>query len=143
MIAGPLSLVATSMFAGAALHITMSEQPARLALAGTPRLQVWKGSFTRALRMAPPLALAGFVFGVIAWWQSGVILWLLGALLTGAVIPFTLTIIQPVNQQLLGTQEAEAGTETDALIVRWGQLHDIRTWMTLMAAALMVGAIAV
>ena len=71
MLAGILALVAVALFAGGALHVTLSEQPARLGLSDQAMLAQWKPSFTRAQRMAAPLAILGFVLGLGAWWQTG------------------------------------------------------------------------
>jgi uncharacterized membrane protein len=137
MIAGTIALIAASLFAGGALHVSVSEQPARLALPEQSKLMHWKGSFTRALRMAPPLALAGFFFGALAWWQTGNLLWIAGALLVGLNVPFTLLFIEPTNRSLLATDDSKAGPASGALVARWGRLHNVRTVLALAAIAVM------
>ena len=141
MIAGTIALIAAALFAGGALHVTVSEQPARLRLSDQSKLLQWKGSFARAQRMAPPLALSGLLFGLWAWWQTGNLLWAAGALLVGVNIPFTLLIIQPINRSLLATDDRRADSTSNTLVARWGRLHDVRTGLALAATAVMASAL--
>jgi len=41
--------------------------------------------------------------------------------------PWTLLVIMPTNNALLATDLAKAGPDSRALIVKWGQLHAVRT----------------
>jgi hypothetical protein len=131
MFAGQMALVAAALFAGGALHITLSEQPARLGLDDRAMLMQWKPSFGRAQWMAAPLGLAALVFGLVACWRTGDWVWSLGAILLGANIPFTLIAIRPTNDRLLATAPEEAGAASGALVARWGRLHAVRTIMAL------------
>ncbi|MGH6797878.1 MAG: DUF1772 domain-containing protein, partial [Roseiarcus sp.] len=119
-------MVAAALFAGAALHVTLSEQPARLGLNDQAMLAQWKPSFSRAQRMAAPLAILGFLFGLLAWWQTGKPVWAVGAILVGANVPFTLIAIMPTNNLLLATAPSDAGAGARALIEKWGRLHAVR-----------------
>ncbi len=137
MIAEQLALVCSTLFAGAALHITLSEQPARLALDDAAMLAQWKTSFGRAQRMAPPLAILGFLFSAFSWWQTGGLLWVIGAILIGVNIPYTLVLIMPTNRKLLATAPNAADLTSRALIADWGRMHDARTALALAATAVM------
>ena len=77
--------------------------------------------------MQAPLALVGFVLGLIAWWQASHPGFLIGAFAMIAPWPWTIIGIKPTNDALLATEPEQAGPRTRALIVRWGGLHAVRT----------------
>jgi uncharacterized membrane protein len=126
MLAGQLALIAAAVFAGAAAYINVAEQPARLQLDEKSMLVQWKPAYKRGFAMQGPLAVVGFLLGLVAWWQSGW-LWLLGALVLIAAWPYTLIGIMPINKALMATDPASAGPEARAMLQRWGSLHAVRT----------------
>ena len=127
MLAGQLALMTAAVFAGAAFYISAVEQPARLGLDPSALLMEWKPAYKRGTAMQAPLAIAGFLLGLLAWWQTRHGAWLLGALLMIANWPVTFFAIMPTNNRLMATDPAAAGPESRALIERWGTLHRVRT----------------
>ena len=137
MILGFLSLVTAALFAGAAFYVNFAEQPARLALNDRAALIQWRQSYERAAGMQASLAMLGFALGLAAWWWEGRDpRWLAGALVLLAPWPYTLLVIKPVNDKLKAADPIDAGTQTRALIERWGWLHAGRTVLGVLATAI-------
>ena len=127
MLAGQLALIAAAVFAGAALYVNIAEQPARLHLDDRALLAEWKPSYKRGFAMQAPLAIVSFLLGTLAWWQTSVWLWLLGAVLMIANWPYTLLGIMPTNNRLMAADPAAADSDTRRMIGTWGGLHAVRT----------------
>ena len=134
MLAGQLALMAAAVFAGAALYISAAEQPARLGLDDRSLLTEWKPAYKRGTMMQAPLAVAGFVLGLVAWWQTGHLARVIGALLMIANWPVTFLVIMPTNNKLMSIEPAMAGPESRAMVKTWGALHMIRTALGIVAA---------
>jgi hypothetical protein len=137
MLVGSLALVAAALFTGAAIYVSVAEQPARLALDDRAALAEWQPAYARGAPMQASLAIVGFLLGVAAWWQSGAWLWLIGALLLVANWPYTLVCIMPVNRKL---KAMEAGPDSHALLQLWGKLHAGRSLLGCGAVVCMLAA---
>ena len=136
-----LQFVATlcaALFAGAALYINIAEHPARMTLDTQVAASQWAPSYKRATWLQAPLAGISFATAALAFLLGAGIAWLVGALLIGAVIPFTLVVIMPTNHKLLAPGRDRASAETRSLLESWARLHAVRTAMSLLAAALFV-----
>jgi Domain of unknown function (DUF1772) len=127
MTLGLLAMIASAIFCGAALYVNVAEQPARLSLDDRALLAEWKPSYRRGAAMQAPLALVGFVLGLLAWAQTSHPGFLIGAIAIVAPWPWTLIAIKPTNDRLLATDPDQAGPQTRALIVKWGAIHGVRT----------------
>src|SRR5688572_20768155 len=127
VIAGQLALVVAAAFAAGAAYISFCEHPARLQLDDRALLTQWKPAYGRGTMMQASLALIGTLLGITAWFQSGRLLWLLGAAVMFAPWPFALLAIKPTNDALMATDPGTAGPSSRALIEKWGRLHAVRT----------------
>jgi len=136
MTIGLVALVAAAIFAGAALYVSVVEQPSRLLLDDRALLAEWKPAYKRGTAMQAPLAIVGFLLGLIAWWQTSKTGFLIGAIAMIAPWPWTLLVIKPINDALLATELDKAGAQSRSLIAKWGELHAVRT--TLGATATVV-----
>ena len=140
VLAGQLALIVSALFAGAALYINVAEQPARLRLDDRALLTQWQPGYKRGAAMQAPLALIGFVLGLLAWWQTGRWPWLIGALVLVANWPYTLLVIMPTNRKLMMTEPADAGPGSRALLEKWAALHAGRTALGLAATLIFLWA---
>jgi len=115
------------LFAGAAIYITLVEHPARLECGTELAATEFGPSYRRAAVMQASLAGVGLLGAFLAWTQGRGLLVLLGGLLLGLVIPFTLLVILPTNKRLLDPGLDRNATETAVLLARWGRLHAVRS----------------
>lgn len=127
-----------TVFAGAALYINLVEHPARMDCDTKTAVTVWAPSYKRATMMQAPLAILSFSAGVSAWLLDGGIMWFIGAVLIGLVVPFTFIVIMPTNHQLLIPGCDLASGETRALLEKWGKLHAVRTALGLLASEIYI-----
>jgi len=139
-----LEFIATfsaTLFAGAALYINVAEHPARMSLDTRNAALQWAPSYRRATWLQAPLALISLVTGTAAWLSGAGPLWLIAALLVGAVVPFTFIVIMPTNNRLLATGRDLTSDETRALLVRWGRLHAVRTVLSAVGSVVYLSAL--
>ena len=143
MLAGELALTVAAAFTGAAVYINVAEQPARLTLAPDALLTQFKPSYKRGFAMQSSLAVVGAGFGVLAYYQSGDWLWLLGAALLISNWPYTVLGIFPTNSRLMAIEPARADEETRRIVKRWGWLHAVRSALGAAATATFLLAAAI
>jgi hypothetical protein len=130
---GQLALIAAAVFAGAAIYINIAEQPARLLLSDHALLTQWKPAYKRGSVMQAPLALAGFLLGLTAWWLTGNWRWVIGAVLMLANWPYTMFFIMPLNTALMAMDPASAEGKSRPMIAKWGRLHAGRSTLGVLA----------
>src|SRR5712692_10415044 len=122
-----VATVAAGLFAGAAVYVTVAEHPARLECGQAVAIKEFGPSYRRAAVMQGGLAVVGVLASVVGWYQGGSVGWLVGGLLLGALVPFTLVVIMPTNRRLLDPQLDSGSGEARELLSRWGRLHAVRT----------------
>jgi hypothetical protein len=132
-----IATLCAGLFAGAAIYITFVEHPARLECGTELAATEFGPSYRRATLMQASLAALGLVAAVVAWIQGRGLPALVGGLLLGAVIPFTLLVILPTNKRLLDPGLDRASAEAATLLGRWGQLHAVRSVVSALAFGLL------
>jgi hypothetical protein len=128
-----LAVLCCILFAGAAIYINLVEHPARMGCDTKTAATVWAPSYKRATVMQAPLAVLSFLAGVGAWLLGGGILWLIGAVLIGLVVPYTFIAVMPTNHQLLALGRDLSSVETRSLLEKWGRLHAVRSVLSFVA----------
>jgi anthrone oxygenase-like protein len=140
MAIGLLSLMVAAIFFGAAFYVNVVEHPARLSLDDKAALTQWKPAYRRGTAMQAPLAILGFILGLVAWWLTARAGFLIGALAMIAPWPWTLLVIKPVNDRLVATDPDKAGPSSRVLLLRWGWLHAVRTALSAVAGIAFLSA---
>lgn len=136
-----VATLAAGLWAGAAAYISLVEHPATLQVG----VQFATDYFPRMAKRAAPimmvLAVIGAVAGILAWANSGSLLWLIGGAILAAKLPLTAIFIVPTNRKLLGVNAVKSSAEAAALFARWGRLHALRTVLGLVPFFLFVWAL--
>ena len=122
-----LATACAGLFAGAAIYVNAVEHPARLACGNAIALRQFAPSYRRGTVMQASLAVVGLLAALGAWWSTGREALLVGGLLLGAVVPFTLLGILPTNRRLLAPELDPESVEAAGLLARWGRLHAVRS----------------
>jgi hypothetical protein len=133
-----LATLATALFTGAAVYISLVEHPARLLCPTAHAVEQWRPSYKRATVMQASLAVAGPLLALAAWLIGAGLVWLLAGLLLGSVVPFTLIVMWPTSKQLEDPGLDTTNELARSLLVRWGRLHAIRSALSLVALILML-----
>ncbi len=121
-----LATVSAALFAGGALYVSVVEHPARMRAGPAVAIAEFRLSYRRATPWQAGAAAACLVSGVLAAWLASDLGWALGALATGAVIPYTFLAMMRTNRRLLAGGPLPDG-EVVALLSRWARLHWVRT----------------
>jgi uncharacterized membrane protein len=138
-----VALFSTALFVGAALYISLVEHPARVECGTALAATEFGPSYRRATRMQASLAIVACLSAFSGWWMSRELAWLLGTILIGFVVPFTLIIMMPTNQKLVDPSLDRSSETARQLLVRWARLHAVRTVCSLIAQLVfLVAAIA-
>ena len=122
-----IAVVACSLFAGAAIYISLVEHPARMECGVEIAAAEFPPSYRRATIMQASLAGLGLVSSIVAWLAGATFWWLVAGALLGSVIPFTLLVILPTNKQLISHDLNRPPEQTKLLLTRWGMLHAVRS----------------
>jgi hypothetical protein len=133
-----VAVLCAGAFAGAAIYITAVEHPARLSCGTALALAEFGPSYRPATVMQASLAVLGLLATVIAFFQGRGPVVLVGGLLLGAVVPFTLIVILPTNNRLLDPGLERQSPEALALLNRWGHLHAVRSVASALAFGVLV-----
>lgn len=127
MIVEFLALFFCGTFFGAAVYISIAQHPATMK-AGVPvAIKFFPPMYGLAAPMQITSAVGGTLAGIALWWIGGNILWMIGAGLLIFVIPFTVIVLKPINDQLLNTEAQRTEAETEKLLNQWAPRHRVRS----------------
>ena len=133
-----IATICSGVFAGAAIYVNAVERPP-----GSPAAQRWRFENSGQATVGRPSCRHALRLWAAsrAYWSAweGSDGWLaLGAILLGAVVPFTLLVILPTNHRLLDTALDPRSQEATQPLVLWGRLHAVRSALSSAAFLLFV-----
>jgi hypothetical protein len=131
-----VALVSCALFTGAAVYITLVEHPARMECGVELAATEFPPSYRRATMMQATLAAVGLLSSIAAWLAGARFWWLVGGIVLGSVILFTLIVILPTNKLLLNPTLDKRSVEAERLLARWGALHAVRSVLSGLALLL-------
>lgn len=122
-----LALFFCGTFFGAAVYISIAQHPATMKAGMSVAARFFPPMYGHAAPMQIVCASGGTLAGCVRWFLGGSVLWVVGAGLLAFVIPYTLIVLKPINDQLLdsGAQRSEA--ETGRLLNQWAPRHWVRS----------------
>jgi hypothetical protein len=122
-----IALFCCGTFFGAAIYISIAQHPASLQ-AGVPfAAKFFPPMYNLAAPMQIILAMGGTLAGLAQWYFSNDTLWMIGAGLLAFVIPFTVIVLKPINDQLLNPNIELSTSETETLLKKWAPRHWLRS----------------
>ena len=133
-----VATLSAGLFSGAAIYINAVEHPARLSCGTELAVREFAPSYRRATVMQASLAVTGCVTGLWSAWARSDSWLALGAILLGAVVPFTLIVTLPTNKHLLNPTLDPSSKQARALLDRWGRLHAVRSLLGTAAFVLLL-----
>ena len=128
-----VAVLACGLFTGAAIYVSLVEHPARMECGVEIAAAEFPPSYHRGTILQATLAAVGLISSIVAWLTGATFWWLLGGVVLGAVIPFTLIVILPTNKQLLSPTLDRRSAQTERQLARWGRLHAVRSVLSAVA----------
>jgi hypothetical protein len=138
-----VAAVCAGLFAGAAVYINLVEHPARLSCGPELAIREFAPSYHRATFMQAALAVAGSISGLGSAWLLRDVWLASSAVLLGAVVPFTLLVMFPINKQLLDPALDARSRRAEELLTSWGRLHAARSVLSSAAFVLFLQRLSV
>lgn len=128
-----LCTLSAGLFTGAAIYVSLVEQPARMECGTGLAVTEFAPSYRRGSVMQATFGAIGFLSAAAAWLKGSSFWWLVGGFVLLAVIPFTLVVIFPTNKQLLDSSLDKNSDLASKLLIRWGRLHAVRSILGLVS----------
>ena len=137
-ILGAVAILATALFTGAAIYISLVEHSVRFSVDPINALQQWRLSYQAAAPIQASLATIGCLAAILIALINRQVAWAIAGVLIGSVIPLTLLVIMPVNQALFAFPLNAPGNEIQSMLSAWGQWHAVRSLLSLAALVLLI-----
>jgi uncharacterized membrane protein len=133
-----LATFCCAVFFGAAAYISLVQHPAALETGSEFAVRFFAPMYRRASVMQASLAIVGSAASIVAYLLGAGRIWILVAILIISVVPFTLMVVEPLNEQIRAIDPSAAPSVE--LLMRWGRLHWVRTFASGAAFAMCLAA---
>ena len=133
--------IGAGLFTGGTLFAAVVEHPARIEAGVAAALAQFAPSFRRAMYLDLAAAAITLVLCVTATALGAAVLWLIAGLVIGVAIPLTFALILPIGRRILALAPGDGNErEIEALLHRWGRLHEVRTAIAVIGLILVAAA---
>ena len=122
-----LALFLCGTFFGAAVYISIAQHPASMKAGVSVAAVFFPPMYGLAAPMQIVSALGGTIAGAIQWFVARNVYWVIGAILLFSVIPYTVIVLKPINDQLLDIEAQRFDSETERLLKQWAPRHWVRS----------------
>ena len=122
-----LALFLCGTFFGAAVYISIAQHPATMKAGVSVAAKFFPPMYGLAAPMQIVSALGGTLGGLVQWYLTDNVLWAIGAGFLVFVIPFTVIVLKPINDQLLDLEAQRTESETENLLNLWAPRHLVRS----------------
>jgi hypothetical protein len=118
-----VAVLSCSLFTGASIYINLVEHPARMKCGVEIAATEFAPSYRRATIMQSSLAALGPLSAIEAWFAGATFWWLIGGVMLGAVMPFTLIVILPANKLSFSPTLDRRSGDAERPLARWSALR--------------------
>src|SRR5689334_426349 len=132
-----IAFAAACAFVGAALHINIVEQPARLALDADAIVREWIRSNRRGFIMLAVLAVISAFCAYVHYGRNGDVRWLIGGTIILSSWPYAYFVMTPVNILLYDSRGNAPPSTVRKLAREWGLLEWAQTAIGITAACML------
>lgn len=128
----------SGIFAGSALYISLVQAPSLAkACNNTEIITHFQSFLPGAARMQGSLTVISALSLIGSYFYTSNRLNLTAGILMGAIFPYTVALIMPINNQFLNATAASATSKSfTALFATWSHLHSYRTLASMLAFAI-------
>ncbi|KAF9576704.1 hypothetical protein EC968_005477 [Mortierella alpina] len=128
-----MTISSMGIFAGTALNYNTVVMPSLRKFASSSSLAVWAEMYLLAKPIQISTVVISAIGGTTLFYKTGNTCYLGGALMMGVIVPYTLVLLYPINDTLLGIRKHGQGrndSSVEEMLIRWDMIHFGRTLLS-------------
>ncbi|KAF9585595.1 hypothetical protein BGW38_001648 [Lunasporangiospora selenospora] len=126
-----ISVAAIGIFSGLAISYNALIMPAIRKVSVGSALSVWADTYNVGQHVQVSMIVTSIITGAYVYRKTENAFFLVPPLMMASIIPYTLTLLLPINKTLLSIRSKGGnnveGTRVQELFVKWDTLHFVRT----------------